>query len=380
VRLLQGPPSPDRQGGLIVFGSAEESSFRAFCFMRIAVDVMGSDHGAVTIIDGVRLALQSQPSITQLFVVGQEGEINAAMTRTGCRDSRITIVPATEVLSMEDKPVEGLRRKKDCSILRAVDLVKEGRADALISPGNTGGIVAASTIRLRQLPGVDRPCIATIIPAPKNDFVLLDAGASTECRPLHLLHFAVMGNIYSREILGYKNPRVGILSNGTEAHKGTELTQETYKLCKKTNLNFVGNVEGHDLFHNRVDVVVCDGFIGNIVLKTLESFAKNMAAWFKDEIHKNPKRMLGGLLLKNAVRTIKQRTDPDTRGGAPLLGLNGTVFKAHGSASERAIMNAIGECVKALQHRLNEMIQSEIALANQRVAPAQPEPEAVAHT
>ena len=345
--------------------------------MRIVVDVMGSDHGAETIIDGVRLALQSQPSITQLFLVGQENEIKAGMSRTGCRDPRVAIVPATEVLSMEDKPVEGLRRKKDCSILRAVDLVKEGKADALISPGNTGGIVAASTIRLRQLPGVDRPGIATIIPAPKNDFVLLDAGASIECRPLHLLHFAVMGNIYSREILGYKNPRVGILSNGTEPNKGTELTQETYKLCKKTDLNFIGNVEGHDLFHNKVDVVVCDGFIGNIVLKTLESFAKGMGAWLKEEIAKNPKRMLGGLLLRNAVRTIKRRTDPDTRGGAPLLGVNGTVFKAHGSARERAIMNAIGECVKALQHHLNEMIQTEVAIANQRVAIAQTEPVTV---
>ena len=348
--------------------------------MRIVVDVMGSDHGTETIIEGVRQALQCQPEITQLFLVGQEAEIKPALARTGCNDQRISIVPATQVLTMDDKPVEGLRRKKDCSILRAVDLVKEGSADALISPGNTGGIVAASTIRLRPLPGVDRPCIATIIPAPKNEFVLLDAGASIECRPLHLLHFAVMGNIYSREMLGYKTPRVGILSNGTEDNKGTELTQEACKLCKNADFNFIGNVEGHDLFHDKVDVVVCDGFIGNIVLKTLESFAKGMGRWLKEEIHKNPKRMLGGLLLKNVVRTIMRRTDPDTRGGAPLLGLNGTVFKAHGSARERAIKNAIGECVKALQHRLNEMIQTEIAAANQRVAIPTPEPVAAATT
>ncbi len=348
--------------------------------MRIVVDVMGSDHGAETIIGGARLALQSQPLITQLFLVGQESEIKAALTRSGFRDPRVAIVPATEVLSMDDKPVEGLRRKKDCSILRAVDLVKEGKADALVSPGNTGGIVAASTIRLRTLPGVDRPGIATIIPAPKNDFVLLDSGASVECRPMHLLHFAVMGSIYSREILGCKNPRVGILSNGTEPNKGTELTQETYKLCKNAGFNFIGNVEGHDLFHDKVDVVVCDGFVGNIVLKTLESFAKGMGAWLKEEITRNPKRILGGLLLKSVVRTITRRTDPDTRGGAPLLGLNGTVFKAHGSARERAITNAINACVTALQHRLNEMIQTEVALANQRVAPAQPEPVVAAQT
>ncbi len=340
--------------------------------MRIVVDVMGGDHGAETIIAGARQALQSSASITQLILVGRQEEIQAAIQHAGCRDPRLTIVPATEVLSMEDKPVEGLRRKRDCSILRAVDLIKEGLADALISPGNTGGIVAASTIRLRPLPGLDRPCIATVIPAPKNEFVLLDCGASVECRPTHLLHFAIMGSIYSREILGYKNPRVGILSNGTEPNKGTEMTQEACKLCGVADLNFIGYVEGHDLFDDRVDVVVCDGFIGNIVLKTLESFATGMAAWIKEEVSRNPKRMLGAMLVKNALRTIKRRTDPDARGGAPLLGLNGTIFKAHGSASATAITNAIGECAKALQHRLNQMIESEVAKANARVAAAKP--------
>ena len=338
--------------------------------MRIVVDVMGGDHGPEVIIEGVRLALESDPAISQLFLVGREDEINPAMTRTGLRDSRVKVVHASEILSMEDKPVEGLRRKKDCSILRAVDLIKEGHADALISPGNTGGIVAASTIRLRPLPGLDRPGIATVIPAAKNEFVLLDSGASVECRPNHLLHFAIMGSIYSREILGYKNPRVGILSNGTEANKGTELTLEAHKLCKMVDLNFIGNVEGHDLFHDRVDVVVCDGFIGNIVLKTLESFAKGLAAWVKEEVSKNPKRMLGAMLVKNALRTIKRRTDPDTRGGAPLLGLNGIVFKAHGSASARAITNAIAQATQAVQHRLTEIIQKEVAGANQRLPSA----------
>jgi len=329
---------------------------------------MGGDHGAETIIEGARLALQSSMSITQLFLVGRLEEIQTAIEKTGFRDPRVSVVPATEVLSMDDKPVEGLRRKKDCSILRAVDLLKEGLGDALVSPGNTGGIVAASTIRLRPLAGLDRPGIATVIPGPANEFVLLDSGASVECRPLHLLHFAIIGSIYSREILGYKNPRVGILSNGTEANKGTELTLEACKLCKMADLNFIGNVEGHDLFNNRVDVVVCDGFVGNIVLKTLESFAKAMGQWVKAEISKNPKRKLGALLVKNALVSIKQRIDPDRRGGAPLLGLNGTIFKAHGSASARAIANAIGECAKALQHRLNEMIESEIAKANAQIA------------
>jgi glycerol-3-phosphate acyltransferase PlsX len=251
--------------------------------------------------------------------------------------------------------------------LRAVDLVKDGKADALISLGNTGGIVAASTIRLRPLAGVDRPGIATIIPTPENEFVLLDSGANVECRPIHLLHYAVMGSVYSREILGYKNPRVGILSNGTEDNKGNELTLQAFKLCKQVDLNFIGNVEGHDLCHNRVDVVICDGFVGNIVLKTIESFAKGMVGWLKAELSKNPKRMLGALLAKNALRTIKRRMDPDAYGGAPLLGLNGVVLKAHGSAGARAIMNAVKVCADAVRHNINESIRDGVAVANERV-------------
>lgn len=338
--------------------------------MRIVVDVMGSDHGPENIIEGARLALQSNSAISQLLFVGREDEIKSAMSRTGCHDKRVSVIPASEVLTMDDKPVEGLRRKKDCSILRAVDLVKEGKADGLLSPGNTGGIVAASTIRLRPLAGVDRPCIATVIPGPKNEFVLVDSGASVECRPVHLLHFAIMGSVYAKELLGYDNPRVGILSNGTEPNKGTELTLEAFKLCKMSDLNFIGNVEGHGLFNDQVDVVVCDGFIGNIVLKTLEGFAKGFAGWLKDEMSKNPKRLLGGMLAKNAFRTIMRRTDPDTRGGAPLLGLNGSIFKAHGSASARAIMNGIHQCTEALQHQINRAITSQVAAANERLAAA----------
>ncbi len=338
--------------------------------MRIAVDVMGGDHGCGVIIDGVKLALASNAKISELFLVGQQEEIQAALASSQFQDHRLKIVHATQVLTMEDKPVEGLRRKKDCSILRGVELVKAGKADAIISPGNTGGLVAASTIRLRQLPGVDRPAIVTVIPTAKNEFVLLDSGASIECRPLHLLHFAVMGSVYSREILGRKKPRVGILSNGTEDNKGNELTLETFKLCKQIDLNFIGNVEGHDLFHDHVDVVVCDGFIGNIVLKTIESFAKGMSAWLKDELTRNPKRMLGAVLAQNALRTIKKRMDPDAYGGAPLLGLNGIVMKAHGSARERAIMNAIRITSEQIQHQINRVIENEIALANARLAPA----------
>lgn len=338
--------------------------------MRIVVDVMGGDHGSEVVIEGARQALENNRAITELFLVGRQEEIQAALQRSHWQDARLRIVHASEVLTMQDKPVEGLRRKKDCSILRAVDLLKEGRADALVSPGNTGGLVAAATIRLRPLPGVDRPGIATVIPGPENEFVLLDSGANVECRPSHLVHYAVMGHVYSREILGYPRPRVGILSNGTEENKGNELTLAALRLCRVLEINFVGNVEGHDLFHNRVDVVICDGFVGNIVLKTIESFAKGMVGWLKKELMKNPRRMLGALLAKNALASIKRRMDPDAYGGAPLLGLNGHVMKAHGSARERAIMNAIRLTAEAVRHNINQVIQDEIAQANERLSRA----------
>lgn len=341
-----------------------------FYVMRIVVDVMGGDHGCEVVIEGVKQALQTNSRISEIYLVGHEQAIQAALTQCQLHDSRVNVVHASEVLTMQDKPVEGIRRKKDCSILRAVELLKSGKAEALISPGNTGGLVAASTIRLRNLEGVDRVGIATVIPTQENEFVLLDSGANVESRPLHLLHYAVMGSVYSREILGYKKPRVGILSNGTEENKGNDLTLETFKLCKLADINFIGNVEGHDLFHNRVDVVVCDGFVGNIVLKTIESFAKGLMGWLKTELTKNPMRILGALLAKNALRTIKRRMDPDAYGGAPLLGLNGNVMKAHGSARERAIMNAIRVSTQAIQSQINQVIREEIARANDRVAAA----------
>lgn len=336
--------------------------------MRIALDVMGGDHGCSVVVEGARLALQENNKITKLFLVGNQGEIEAVLGNTRNQDGRLQLVHASQVLTMEDKPVEGLRKKKDCSLLRAVDLVKNGQADAVISLGNTGGLVAASTIRLRPLKGIDRPGIATIIPTQENEFVLLDSGANTECKPIHLVHFALMGSIYSRIVLGCNNPRVGVLSNGTEENKGNELTQETLRLCRQLSLNFIGYVEGHDLFHNKVDVVVCDGFVGNIVLKTLESFAKGLMGWLKTELTRNPKRKLGAMLARNGLRTIARRMDPDAHGGAPLLGLNGHVMKAHGSARERAIMNAIRVTTETVENQINEVIEKEVALANERLA------------
>lgn len=331
--------------------------------MRIAVDVMGGDHGCGVIIDGARLALAQNARLTEVHLVGNQEEISAHLRRVGANDPRLRLVHSSQVLTMEDKPVDAVRKKKDCSIVRAVELVRDGKADAVISPGNTGGILAAGTFRLRTLPGISRAAIATIMPEPENEFVLLDAGANTECKPWHLAEFAIMGSIYSREILRKPRPRVGVLSNGTEEMKGNELTQATLVLCKQLDLNFLGYVEGHDLFHNHVDVVVCDGFVGNIVLKTCESLAQGMFAMLKRELTANPKRKLGALLAKNAFRAIKRRTDSENYGGAPLLGLNGVVFKAHASAKERAILNGIRIATETLEFNVNQAIASAAAKA-----------------
>lgn len=332
--------------------------------MRVVVDVMGGDHGCGVVVKGAVDALAANSRIARLYLVGDQQAIQSALVDGPNRDARIEVVHATEVLSMQDKPVVALRKKKDCSILRAVELLKEGQAEVLVSPGNTGGVVAASTIRLRSLPGVDRPAIATVMPAPERDFVLLDAGANIECRPLHLVQYAIMGSVYAREVLHYSKPRVGLLNVGTEEVKGNDLTIEAFKLCKRVDLNFIGNVEGYDLFSNRVDVVVCDGFVGNIVLKTCENLAMEIFAWLKRELTKNALRSFGAWLAKDAFRTIKQRVDSDAYGGAPLLGLNGNIMIAHGSARERAIANAIRITTDALQNHLNQTIVREIEAAN----------------
>jgi glycerol-3-phosphate acyltransferase PlsX len=336
--------------------------------MRIAVDVMGGDHGCGVIIAGVKRALEENKKISAVFLIGDREKIHAALPARGFRDHRVRIIHTTEVIEMDDKPVVALRKKKDSSIVRAAELVSEGKADALVSLGNTGGIFAVATFKVGRIEGVDRGCIATVIPRQGNEFVLLDAGANIECKPFHLAQFAVMGNIYSREVLKRKNPRVGILSIGTEDSKGNELTLEAFQLCKKLDLNFIGNVEGHDLFKDHVDVVVCDGFVGNIVLKTSESLAVAMFSMLKRELMQNTKRQIGALLAKDAFQAIRRRMDPEVYGGAPLLGFKSVVLKAHGGARDRAVASAIRVTAHTIENHINEIIAREIAVANQKLS------------
>jgi len=328
---------------------------------------MGGDHGCGVVVEGVKRALANDAKINHVYLVGRQEEIKSAISAAGLTDTRAEVVHASEVMAMDDKPTTALRKKKDSSMARTIELVADGRADAAISLGNTGGILALATMKLRPLPGVERAGILTVLPTAQSEFVMLDSGANIDCKPVHLAQYAVMGHVYSREVLKCKNPRVGLLNIGTEDCKGNELTQEAFKLCKLLDINFIGNVEGYDLFRNRVDVVICDGFVGNVVLKTTESLAVSIISMLKEELSRNPKRQLGAYLAQNALRAVKRRMDPEAYGGAPLLGLNGTVMKAHGSARERAIMNAIRITTEAVQHQTNRLITEEIRKAMERL-------------
>ncbi len=328
---------------------------------------MGGDHGCVVALAGVKLALAADDAIAKVLLVGREQDIAAARQQVQLSDSRIEVVHASEVLTMEDKPLEGIRRKKDSSLVRAIELVRNEQADAIISPGNTGALVAGS-MKLGRLDGVERPAIACRFPSRNQDFILLDAGANATAEPSHLAQFAVMGSVYAHEILGLERPRVGVLSNGTEESKGNDLTRETAKLCAKLDLNFIGYVEGFDLFNDGVDVVVCDGFIGNIVLKTAESLSRAIGHMLKSEISVSPLRQFGALLAKGAFNGLKRRVDPEVYGGAALLGLNGVVIKAHGSSRERAIASAVRVAAQEIKHNLNHTLIAQIARANARLA------------
>jgi phosphate acyltransferase len=335
--------------------------------MRIAVDVMGGDHGCGVVINGVKLALEADTRISSILLVGQEDKIRSALREAGLTDGRAQIVHASEVLTMEDKPLEGIRKKKDSSMVRAIELVRDEKADAIISAGNTGALVAGS-MKLGRLDGVERPAIACRFPSLSQDFIMLDCGANAVAEPSHLAQFAVMGSVYAREILGAEKPRVGVLANGTEEGKGTELTKETVRLCAHLDLNVMGYCEGFDLFNDAVDVVVCDGFVGNIVLKSCESLSRTIARLLKNEVKANPVRALGGALATGAFDALKRRLDPEVYGGAAVLGVNGIVIKAHGSSRERAFASAVRLAADEIGHGIKQTIVADISRANERIA------------
>jgi glycerol-3-phosphate acyltransferase PlsX len=270
---------------------------------------------------------------------------------------------------MSDAAVEAVRRKKDSSVSRAVDLVKKGDADAIVSAGHTGAAVAATTIKLRTLEGIERPGIASYIPTEKNICVLIDAGANVDAKPLHLLQYAIMGSVVSKQVLGYPNPEIGLMSIGGEDVKGSEFTKEVFKLLKASSLNFRGNIEGHDLFEHPVEVILSDGFTGNVVLKTVEATASAVFHWLKMELMKTPFRMLGAWIARNAFRAIRKQTNYENYGGSPLLGVNGICIIAHGSSSPLAIKNAIRVATEFIEQQVNPKIVEAVKAYNEKNGP-----------
>ncbi len=340
--------------------------------MKIALDAMGGDFGPPYLVAGAVMALREYPHIEKLFLVGDTPQIEAELKKHGCNDGRIEIFHATQVVDMSDRAVEAVRRKKDSSISRAVDLVKHDKADAVVSAGHTGAAVAASTIKLRTLPGIDRPGIAAVLPTETNVFVLIDAGANIDARPEHLVQYAFMGTVYSRHVLGYKNPKVGLISLGEEDVKGNEMTKEVFKMLKKSSLNFVGNIEGRHLFEDPVEVVVCDGFVGNVILKTCESISVAIFAWLKHELARTPMRKLGALLARESFRSIRDKTNYEEYGGSPLLGVDGICIIAHGSSTPLAVKNALRVAAESIEQQVNPHIVEEIRRYHETTTSLQP--------
>jgi glycerol-3-phosphate acyltransferase PlsX len=327
---------------------------------RIAVDAMGGDAAPGPIVEGAVHAVAHVPAIQSVILVGDETVLRGELANLGSPTEKIEIVHASEVVGMDESPASAVRRKKDSSIARAVDLVKDGRADAVFSAGSTGAAVAASHLKLRTLEGVDRPAIAAVFPTQTTPFVLLDAGATTDCTPLMLAQFAIMGSVYAAEILGIANPRVGLMSIGEEDAKGNEVTKEAFRRLDRAALNFIGNVESGDLFDGKVDVVVCDGFVGNVVLKTTESTARALSGWIREAITSRLLYKLGALLCAGAFRQIKQKSDPSAYGGAPLLGVNGVCIIGHGSSNAQAAFNGIRVAAESVEHHINPQIIEQI--------------------
>jgi glycerol-3-phosphate acyltransferase PlsX len=331
--------------------------------MIIAVDAMGGDYAPEVVIEGIGYALAENTAITKLVLVGDLEKITPLLkTHNLEKHPKIELVHASQVVEMHEPSTLAIRGKKDSSITVAMNLAKEKKVDAVVSAGHTGAAVATSVVLMRNLEGVDRPCIATIFPAPKQYFVMVDAGATPDCTPENLVQFAIMGSIYAKTILKIDSPRVGILSNGEEESKGNELTKETLKALRQNagKLNFIGNVEGKDLFEGVVDVVVCDGFTGNIVLKFGEGLASGLFKILKEKLESNPKRMVGAMLAKNAFREVKSLSDKAEYGGAPLMGTNGITIIGHGSSCPKSIKNAIRVAGDFIKLGVNQEIIQQI--------------------
>ena len=327
--------------------------------MKIVVDAMGGDHAPEAAVEGAVMAAREYD--TEIILTGLSDQIHSILNRLDPdHHLSIQVVHADEVVEMHDSPSKALRSKRKSSMKIGLDLVKEGTASAFLSAGNTGAVLAYSTIILRPLKGVDRPAIAIQLPTLKGEAILLDAGANVDCKTNQLFQFGIMGHVFAEYILGKKNPLVGLLSIGEEDGKGNEIVKEAFQMLKASHINFIGNVEGKEVYRGNADVIVCDGFTGNVALKISESLAEMIGSNLKRLFKSNWLSKLGYLLLKPRLDEFKKKVDYSETGGAPLLGVNGVVIIAHGSSSPKAIKNAINRARELSEKNINAHIQQGI--------------------
>jgi len=332
--------------------------------MKIAIDAMGGDYAPASVIDGTAQALRAYTGF-EVVIVGRLEEIKPLLQKHGLdKNPRVRLVHAEQVVNMDESSTTSIRAKKDSSVTVAAGIVGKGEADALVTIGHTGAAVAATMVKMKTLPGVERPAIAVILPAKDGRTVLLDAGANVECSSGNLIQFAVMGEIYSKIVLGLTDPKVGLISVGDEDIKGNDTTKEAFKSLSNMPINFIGNVEGCDIFKDEVDVVVCDGFVGNVVLKACEGLSKAAMHWMKKAFTKNPFRITTAILAQKAFAELKEMGNYEEYGGAPLLGLNGICIIGHGSSSPKAVKNAIRVAAELVSKNLNEEILKKLQASN----------------
>lgn len=333
----------------------------------IAVDAMGGDHGPKEVVAAIQLALDELPLLEEIILVGPEDILRPLLLEAKIyHHPKVRLFHASQVVEMEEKPIQSLKQKKDASVFRGIELIKSNQAQALVSQGNTGSLMAGSTLKLRQLDGIERPALATIWPSLNQHFVLIDSGANPDAKPLHLAHNAILGAHYCRLALKIETPRVGLLTIGTEEGKGNELINETHPLLKQLShmIDYVGPIEGFDVFNDKVDVVVCDGFLGNVVLKSSEGLFRMIMETIKSELHKSWNRKLGALIAKPAFKAVKMHLNPDNYAGAPLLGLKGHVIKTHGSSTRFALLSAMRIALEMIQYDLIDQLHQDIHKAN----------------
>jgi glycerol-3-phosphate acyltransferase PlsX len=327
--------------------------------MAVAVDAMGGDHGPEAIVSGA-ISAATEKRIP-VILVGDEQRISALLDEKKSTSSLLSVRHASEVVGMGESPSAAIRGLKDSSIRVAFDLLKRGEAEAVVSAGNSGATMAVAMFVLRKMDGIDRPAIVTFHPTVKGFSLLLDAGGNVDCKPFHLIQFAIMGSVFASRVLGNEGPRIGLLSNGSEESKGNELTRETHLLLKRCGLNYIGLVEGRDIYNGTADVVVCDGFVGNVGLKMSEGLAEVLETLVREEIRKSFRAKLGYLLIKPVFREVAKRGDYAEYGGAPLLGINGTCVICHGNSSPKAITNAVALAKNLSESQFNRFLVEGIA-------------------